>query len=413
MVEQDHPDPRSRRSGAPNADETVPACVRCNRLKSDRTHFEDPNTREEHRLFDPRSMRWDDHFSRKRSGRLVGRSPVGRATAALLFRSTNGFPLDPGPPPFHDASNDADARLVTARAIHAYRRNEWQLLEWELADLWVFADEASDALRTYLIQVAIWLQGSLATKRAAPRDLMTCGLEGVDRLGGSPPDPQMARHVVECRVASWDHSRHRMAFGAARERAARAAVRGYLAMADQFPRHREIAVMRSMLASGARPGSPFTQRERGRMREELLVSAADGDFAGVGLLMDVLAFSSTTSDEYTALASDVEALLPEAGIGQGLDLVQESILRRALAFAHLIEGRPEDGRRILDLLDWTVQVEMWNEAAELVSGIGRMAQRGIPGASGIGEVAGSRLQDARGHHSAQGSSAPSAGGAKR
>jgi hypothetical protein len=75
--------------------ETVPdnlaiACSRCNRNKGTRSHFVDPFTRSLSPIFNPRTMKWPDHFDLI-GAEVVGRIPVGRATAALLFRSTPNF----------------------------------------------------------------------------------------------------------------------------------------------------------------------------------------------------------------------------------------------------------------------------------------------------------------------------------
>ena len=66
------------------------ACGRCNRNKGTRAHFVDPFTRTLSPIFNPRAMKWPDHFYAIGS-ELVGRTPVGRATAALLFRSTPNY----------------------------------------------------------------------------------------------------------------------------------------------------------------------------------------------------------------------------------------------------------------------------------------------------------------------------------
>jgi hypothetical protein len=49
----------------------------------------DPTTGEVVRVFDPRRQLWEDHFV-LRDGLIVGSSPVGRATAALLRMNTPG-----------------------------------------------------------------------------------------------------------------------------------------------------------------------------------------------------------------------------------------------------------------------------------------------------------------------------------
>lgn len=63
------------------------ACPRCNRNKGHRTHFIDHHTHELAKLFHPRRMKWSDHLS-VQNNEIVGITPEGRATCALLMRAT-------------------------------------------------------------------------------------------------------------------------------------------------------------------------------------------------------------------------------------------------------------------------------------------------------------------------------------
>jgi hypothetical protein len=58
-------------------------CPSCNLHKSDRVEFADPAGGSVAPLFHPRRMRWHEHFEWE-GFRLVGRTPVGRATVAAL-----------------------------------------------------------------------------------------------------------------------------------------------------------------------------------------------------------------------------------------------------------------------------------------------------------------------------------------
>lgn len=64
------------------------SCPRCNRNKGNRVVAEDPHTWLIVSLFNPRKDVWAVHF-RRSHGEVVGVTPVGRATAALLFRNTS------------------------------------------------------------------------------------------------------------------------------------------------------------------------------------------------------------------------------------------------------------------------------------------------------------------------------------
>lgn len=60
-------------------------CFACNRRKSDRSIAMDPETASSHRLFNPRSDHWNEHFAWAANGlALVGASSVGRATVEAL-----------------------------------------------------------------------------------------------------------------------------------------------------------------------------------------------------------------------------------------------------------------------------------------------------------------------------------------
>ena len=76
--------PRTHHPGGPaTVDNLCLACPGCNLHKSDRIAATDPDTGEAVRLFHPRRDRWADHFTWHAS-ELTGRTPSGRATAAVL-----------------------------------------------------------------------------------------------------------------------------------------------------------------------------------------------------------------------------------------------------------------------------------------------------------------------------------------
>lgn len=59
------------------------ACDRCNAFKGPNLSSIDPETGHKVDLFNPRTDAWSDHFAVS-DGRIVGLTPVGRATARLL-----------------------------------------------------------------------------------------------------------------------------------------------------------------------------------------------------------------------------------------------------------------------------------------------------------------------------------------
>lgn len=59
------------------------ACCHCNRYKGPNVAAIDPESRRIVQLFDPRRHVWDEHL-RWKAARLIGTTPIGRATIALL-----------------------------------------------------------------------------------------------------------------------------------------------------------------------------------------------------------------------------------------------------------------------------------------------------------------------------------------
>src|SRR5262245_2414289 len=61
------------------------SCPLYNNYKGDLTEAPDPKTGKAVPLFNPRLQKWSDHFAWTRDGlRVVGKTPIGRATVAAL-----------------------------------------------------------------------------------------------------------------------------------------------------------------------------------------------------------------------------------------------------------------------------------------------------------------------------------------
>jgi hypothetical protein len=69
--------------GSDDPENLALACPACNLAKSNRTAVPDPDTGDPVPLFNPRTEHWSDHFGWE-DRRVVGRTPIGRATAAAL-----------------------------------------------------------------------------------------------------------------------------------------------------------------------------------------------------------------------------------------------------------------------------------------------------------------------------------------
>jgi hypothetical protein len=80
----EHHNPVSR-GGADNVDNLTLACPQCNLHKSTKVIAIDPVTEQVVPLFNPRQMRWDNHFVwSDDTTQILGTTPIGRATVVLL-----------------------------------------------------------------------------------------------------------------------------------------------------------------------------------------------------------------------------------------------------------------------------------------------------------------------------------------
>jgi len=84
--QEEHIWPKSR-GGTSDQDNLAVSCQRCNNNKRDHVEWIDPLTGGSFPLFNPRTLEWKNHF-RFVHEEVVGTTEIGRATAALLFRST-------------------------------------------------------------------------------------------------------------------------------------------------------------------------------------------------------------------------------------------------------------------------------------------------------------------------------------
>ena len=80
----DHLLPQSA-GGSDDADNLALACRNCNARRGNRLAGRDPVTAEVVPIFNPRQERWAEHFVWDAAHlRIVGRTPMGRATAEML-----------------------------------------------------------------------------------------------------------------------------------------------------------------------------------------------------------------------------------------------------------------------------------------------------------------------------------------
>lgn len=79
----DHVWPKSE-GGVTTLDNLALACVSCSLRKGARTTALDPESGERVRLFNPRAESWFEHFDVMTDYLLVGKTPTGRITVAIL-----------------------------------------------------------------------------------------------------------------------------------------------------------------------------------------------------------------------------------------------------------------------------------------------------------------------------------------
>lgn len=72
-----------KHGGATTAENLALACFDCNRFKGSDIASIDPDTGHLVALFNPRTQKWNEHFS-LRSGSILAMTPIGSATARLL-----------------------------------------------------------------------------------------------------------------------------------------------------------------------------------------------------------------------------------------------------------------------------------------------------------------------------------------
>jgi HNH endonuclease len=83
-LELEHMIPRAK-GGTSSESNLWLCCPLCNRFKSDHTSARDPESGVDVPLYNPRNQRWSDHFRWSGDGtRVIGPTPTGRATVALL-----------------------------------------------------------------------------------------------------------------------------------------------------------------------------------------------------------------------------------------------------------------------------------------------------------------------------------------
>jgi HNH endonuclease len=84
MLEIDHIIPKAQ-GGTDEEENLWLACRLCNNFKGTQTHRQDPETARQVKLFNPRTQKWNKHFTWSEDGtHIVGHTACGRATVLAL-----------------------------------------------------------------------------------------------------------------------------------------------------------------------------------------------------------------------------------------------------------------------------------------------------------------------------------------
>ena len=176
----EHITPRNS-GGIDSIDNYAAACPDCNSRKGPETTGLDPIWRTTQRLFNPRTDSHADHFF-KHGTTWTGKTPIGRATATVLFRATPQLiPADlfwPVLRPLKLSHEELYWKMNTLRA--RANRNDFSLLDEVLStDMWFKA--ASYDGKVNAREAMTLLKLELRMLRAAPKDIDT-GIKTIRRL---------------------------------------------------------------------------------------------------------------------------------------------------------------------------------------------------------------------------------------
>lgn len=195
----DHVRPKAK-GGSNEHRNLVPVCSRCNTAKSDTwTPIRDPYRGAEVAWFDPREEVWHHHFKFVRS-EVVGVSPTGRATCAVLFRplsapSTSLVSFAPSDVASDIALVETIVWLIAEQQEGRYGQS---LRAPTHLSSWIGSDRAQPGDRWLADFAAHWLPTMARWKRGTARDLHVSWQQSLryyrrGRLVNEPPHAERFR----------------------------------------------------------------------------------------------------------------------------------------------------------------------------------------------------------------------------
>lgn len=347
------------------------ACPRCNRNKADQTMATDPLTWSDAPLFNPRTQKWTEHFV-DRGAYSVGISATGRATAAVLFRSTEQYaPPDLDWWPIRGIRNEA---LYSYLNQQRFRRltNRFARLESALTESrgYSFPDNTDLRLasfarhllmleslftRSTVSDVTYGLELSAASFQDVP--LGQSGIQELHTIRSTLLQQQATILALEGR------------FDEAQSAQAQAAESYQIAVGQQRPAFQQCLRQANLLRKFVPTGDdPFDADDLKLALEEVEC----GDLRALVYLAESQLYAPKKTRLLGRLICSVEEVLAGSGYGQDFDYARSIVLRRRWWALRLLSGDLPDLNLLQKDLRFWNKIKMYNEIRELALALSRL-----------------------------------------
>ncbi len=353
------------RGGEDSVRNLVAACPRCNRNKGSAVRAVDPVSGLTVPLFNPHGQRWEDHFTHS-GANVVGRTPTGRATATLLFRTTEQYvPADLKWDPLEELQDETAYfylnHLRALRLSNRFRELEAELVDPSLPPTLTAKDQE---LATLAFQL---LRAETLFTRSRESDVRA-GMALVDRLlGGAPLQPRVTSELYEMRSILCQQ----LATCLALESDVRTALQIQMEVARWH--FTSIAILGESALRGRLRFQTMVSKYRTADEASLDTTALGiardeahaGDLRSLTYSADVVTSLSPNQRLFTAVAELAEEVMAVCGYGQDFDLARGIVLRRRWwTLRAMSEVRPDLDLLARDISFWR-RSGMHNEIREL------------------------------------------------
>lgn len=379
--ELDHIVPRVL-SGSDALSNLAVTCVRCNRNKGSRVTFVDPFTQSVSAIFNPRTQKWNDHFHLTAEGEVVGRTAIGRATAALLFRTTRQL-LPP------DLSWDKIEGLQRSERVYRFlnelrfRRlhNQFKELESSLRNK-PESLEVAPAEEEIFANASRLLQLEMLTIRSTLEDV-NLGIALAETM--FQQSEGMMRRELATILSIFYQQRAAVYFSKNNRKAAERdqAIAAKLHSSVHHESENEVSdqvAFRNRLREESVPLKYTSQEISNRYLTNVLRAAIDlsddKDWRHLVYLTDLaLADSSADAGIREAIYDILTEILDGGGYGQLIDRAKFVTVRRRWWILHLLLERDPWFDALRSDVSYWRQLQMHNEVRELQVAIRRIATR--------------------------------------